>query len=180
MASIFGHAVSGIALAKLSFSKTTWKLLLCCMACTIIPDADVIMFAFGVEYESPFGHRGFTHSILFAVILAFTIKFLFYRGIPPGGRKGIGLIFLFFVCTISHGLLDAMTTGGLGVGFFTPFYNERYFFPFRPIKVSPIGAGKFFSEWGLRVLKSEMIWIGIPSTILILIRYSINFFRSRK
>ncbi len=46
-----------------------------------------------------------------------------------------------FVATISHGILDALTDGGLGVAFFAPFVNTRYFFPWTPIKVSPIGAG---------------------------------------
>nr|HRC76832.1 rhodanese-like domain-containing protein [Kouleothrix sp.] len=32
-----------------------------------------------------------------------------------------------------HGVLDAMTDGGLGVAFFAPFSATRYFFPFRPI-----------------------------------------------
>jgi hypothetical protein len=40
----------------------------------------------------------------------------------------------FFVVTASHGALDAMTDGGLGIAFFAPFDNTRYFFPFRPIK----------------------------------------------
>jgi inner membrane protein len=44
----------------------------------------------------------------------------------------------------SHGILDAMTDGGLGVAFFSPFDDTRCFFPFRPIKVSPIGLS-FFS-----------------------------------
>jgi inner membrane protein len=57
----------------------------------------------------------------------------------------------FFLITASHGILDAFTNGGLGIALFSPFDNSRYFFPFRPIQVSPIGAG-FFSMRGLRVL----------------------------
>ena len=64
--------------------------------------------------------------------------------------------------TASHGLLDAMTNGGLGIAFFAPFDDGRYFLPWRPIEVSPIGAGAFFSEWGLRVIKSELLWVWLP------------------
>ena len=64
---------------------------------------------------------------------------------------------------------DAMTTGGLGVAFFSPFDNSRYFFPWRPIKVSPIGIGKFFTMRGIQVLKSELLWIGLPSIVFITI-----------
>ena len=74
----------------------------------------------------------------------------------------------FTTCTISHGVLDALTTGGLGVAFFSPFDNLRYFFPWRPIKVSPIGVGRFFGERGIRVILSELIWIGIPSFLYII------------
>ncbi len=70
--------------------------------------------------------------------------------------------------TLSHGLLDALTDGGLGIAFFAPFNETRYFFPWRPIMVSPIGLSQFFSSWGLGVLLSELIWIGIPVTFWLL------------
>lgn len=73
----------------------------------------------------------------------------------------------FTLCTASHSVLDAMTSGGLGVAFFSPFNDARYFFPWRPIKVSPIGVENFFSEWGKKVILSELIWIGIPSLLYI-------------
>jgi inner membrane protein len=60
-----------------------------------------------------------------------------------------------------------MTTGGLGVAFFSPFENSRYFFPFRPIKVSPMSVESFFEGKGLVVIKSELIWIGIPTLLLL-------------
>ena len=69
--------------------------------------------------------------------------------------------------TASHGALDAMTDGGLGVAFFAPFSGERYFFPFRPIVVSPIGLGGFFSEWGVAVIKSELLWVWLPSALVV-------------
>ena len=79
-----------------------------------------------------------------------------------------------FLSTISHGILDAMTSGGEGVGFFIPFQNMRYFFSFRAIQVSPIGIEKFFSEWGLNVVLSEMRYIGIPCGIILLSHYIIK------
>ncbi|WP_210516122.1 hypothetical protein [Hymenobacter terricola] len=55
-----------------------------------------------------------------------------------------------------------MTTGGLGVAFFSPWDLKRYFFSLRPIKVSPISIRAFFSGRGLRVLASEGLWVGLP------------------
>ena len=68
-----------------------------------------------------------------------------------------------------HSILDAMTSGGYGVAFFSPFDNSRYFFPWRPIKVSPLGIANFFTERGIRVILSELIWIGIPGTFYIVL-----------
>jgi inner membrane protein len=81
---------------------------------------------------------------------------------------------ILFLSTLSHGILDAMTSGGDGVGFLIPFDNTRYFFPFREIKVSPIGIEKFFSEWGVRVILSEIQYIAIPCGIVLVIHWLIK------
>jgi membrane-bound metal-dependent hydrolase YbcI (DUF457 family) len=69
----------------------------------------------------------------------------------------------FFLATASHGVLDAFTNGGLGVAFFAPFHNARYFFPVTPIEVSPISVRAFFTARGARVMASELIWIWLPA-----------------
>lgn len=121
---------------------------------SILPDIDVIGFNFGIPYGSTFGHRGFTHSILFALI----VSALFAR------RNAKAFAFIFF-CAISHPILDAMTDGGRGIAFFSPFSNDRYFFPWRPIRVSPIGAGAFFTARGLQTLLSEVRWVWVPFAV---------------
>ena len=78
----------------------------------------------------------------------------------------ITLVIYYFLATVSHGILDALTTGGNGITFFAPFSAERYFLPWRVIQVSPIGVGNFFSEWGLEVLKSEFFYILLPSLLV--------------
>ncbi|GAA4303780.1 hypothetical protein GCM10023183_16700 [Nibribacter koreensis] len=133
------------------------------MFCAVIPDADVVMFKFGVPYEHFLGHRGFSHSLVFALLLGILVTKVFYRDIPLQSRQGLFLVLIFFLCTASHSLLDAMTTGGRGVAVFSPFDNTRYFLPWRPIKVSPIGIKQFFGPKGLAVIKSELVWVGIPS-----------------
>ena len=55
-----------------------------------------------------------------------------------------------------------MTDGGLGIAFFSPFNLQRYFLPWRPIHVSPIGVSRFFSARGLRILWSEILWVWLP------------------
>ena len=80
-------------------------------------------------------------------MLGFLITGLFYRKYFLS-RRGVGYVLFFSLSTASHAVLDAMTNGGLGVAFFAPFNNERYFFSFRPIQVSPIGIKNFFGEAG--------------------------------
>ena len=165
MASVFGHAFASVAIG--SSYPAGWrsgKFWILGIICAAIPDADVISFSFGIPYEHVLGHRGFTHSIAFALILGVLMTTLFYRN-DLFSLKGVGYISFFFLATLSHSILDAMTDGGRGVAFFEPFENSRYFFPWRPIKVSPIGAERFFSAWGLRVIMSELIWIGVPCGI---------------
>ena len=168
MASIFGHSVVGYTLTKVIDNQNTKWLLLAAIFSTILPDFDVIGFKLGIPYMHPLGHRGFTHSILFAFLWALLLMFLL-------GKQNKRLWFLvIFLSTVSHGILDAMTTGGRGVGFFIPFDNGRFFFPFQVIKVSPLGIQKFLSEWGLQVIFSEIKFILLPCFIIFGIRFLIQ------
>jgi inner membrane protein len=132
--------------------------------CSILPDADVLGFPLGIGYEDMLGHRGLSHSLAFALVLSLIVAFLAFPRLPQGWTRLL-LVSYFFVVTASHGALDAMTDGGLGVAFFAPFDNTRYFFPFRPIKVSPIGLS-FFSARGLDVIWSELLWVCIPAATI--------------
>ncbi len=169
MASIFAHGFAAYAFGQ-TFSNEikTKKFWLLGVLCAVLPDADVVGFAFGIRYEDFWGHRGFSHSLVFAIILGVFVTAFFYRKIFLT-KISLYYILYFSICTASHGVLDAMTTGGLGIAFLSPFDNTRYFFPWRPIQVSPIGASKFFSLWGIKVLLSELIWIGIPAGMYILV-----------
>lgn len=169
MASAFAHALAAVAIGKTYKSGyTSPKFWLLGMLCTIVPDADVVMFKFGVPYGHLFGHRGFSHSLVFALILGVVVTAAFYRKTKLTGSQGLLLVLYFTLCTASHILLDALTNGGLGVAVLAPFDNTRYFLPWRPIQVSPIGVGNFFSEWGWRVIKSELVWVGLPVAAFIL------------
>ena len=163
MASVFGHAIVGYTITKAASIKNYKWLLLLAILSSVLPDLDVLTFNFGIPYSHPFGHRGFTHSIVFAIIWAILLMFLF------GKQNRVLWFIVIFFSTVFHGILDAMTTGGKGIGFFIPFNNERFFFPFRPIQVSPLGIEKFFSEWGIQVILSEVKYILIPCIIVLLI-----------
>ena len=162
MASLFGHGLVGFTLSKIVDSKSSKLLLFLAIGSAILPDIDVIAFNFGIPYAHPLGHRGFTHSIVFAILWGAIIALLLRKQ-----KKSI-VFTVIFLSTVSHGILDALTTGGKGIGFFIPFSDERFFFPLKVIKVSPIGISKFFSEWGMRVILSELKYIAIPCILVLL------------
>jgi inner membrane protein len=56
----------------------------------------------------------------------------------------------------SHGMLDALTDGGLGAALLWPFDENRYFAPWTPIPVSPIGL-RVLSPYGLSVALYELV-----------------------
>ena len=159
MPSAFGHAVAAVALAsaspRIQFGARTAVI---GALSAIVPDIDVLAFTFDIAYDHPFGHRGFTHSLVFAAGWSAMMLLPFERA-----RRNSWLWLCFFLCTASHPLLDMCTNGGLGCALFAPFSNERLFFPWRPIAVSPVDIHSFFGERGLGVLKSEALWIGLPS-----------------
>jgi inner membrane protein len=176
MPTIFSHAIFASALGKAHTAEPMpmryWVLT---AACAMLPDADAIAFAFGVRYDSMLGHRGLTHSIAFALLVGFLVgMFAFGRRLTGPGK--LQLVVYFTLVTLSHPLLDALTNGGRGVALFAPFSSERYFFPFQPIEVSPIGMG-FFSARGLEVLASEVIWVWLPALLIYMLARMYRNFR---
>ncbi len=164
--SVISHAVAAVGIGACFYEpqipKSIWVI---GAACSVIPDFDVIGFRFGIRYGDFWGHRGFMHSLVFAALLALAIVALGFR--QEVSRMDAVVVWLYlFLATASHGLLDAMTDGGLGVALFSPFDNHRYFFPWTPIRVAPIGVGRFFSARGLAVLQSEFLWIWLPTILL--------------
>jgi inner membrane protein len=168
MASIFGHIVASTALGKAFFPKTTSPAtLLLCAFCAAAPDLDVLAFHFGIPYGSPWGHRGWTHSLLFAGVFGCLMGLIFNALQTKQRRAGMALCAWCVLSTLSHPLLDMLTDGGRGCALWWPFSVERIFFPQRPIVVSPLGAEAFFSTWGMEVLRSELCWIGLPALALV-------------
>jgi len=117
------------------------------------------------------GHRGFSHSLLFALLVAVLVTVAAFPAVRRFSKHWWALIGWFFAAAASHGVLDAMTDGGYGIAFFSPFNNTRFFFPWRPLEVAPIGVRGFFSRWGWDVLMSELLWIWLPVAFFLVLTY---------
>jgi inner membrane protein len=140
------------------------------IACSVLPDADVIGYRWlYVPTYGFFGHRGFFHSPFFAAVISLLIVVVFYRNQRLFSIKWWKYFLFFFLLSASHGILDALTNGGNGIALLSPFSNERFFFPWTPIEVSPLSLNAFLSQRGLTVLFSELLWIGVPSFFIVLI-----------
>ena len=87
---------------------------------------------------------------------------LWFREVTRFTRAWCVLALLTFVACASHGVLDALTDAGRGVGFFLPFVDERYFFPWRPLETSPVRPIAFFRGRSLAILTNELIWVWLP------------------
>ena len=177
MASAFSHAVAALSIGTCFYDprvpRRVWAF---AALCSTIPDVDVIGFRLGIPYGDFWGHRGFTHSLVFAALLAGVAMIVgFRRGVIELGR--LPLLLYLFLATASHGVLDAMTNGGLGVAFFSPFDTSRYFFPWRPIQVSPLSFGRFFSSRGYLIFQNEFVWIWLPAGIFALVVLMLRYER---
>src|SRR3990167_7639705 len=134
MATALTHSFVGAAIVYLAPEKYhSTKNYLAASVIAACADLDVISFRLGIPYNSFFGHRGFTHSILVAIILGLLAALVCRDRNASRDQSYWGLAFLFTMCALSHSILDAFTNGGLGVAFFSPFNNHRYFFPVTPI-----------------------------------------------
>ncbi|KAA8999306.1 metal-dependent hydrolase [Affinibrenneria salicis] len=141
------------------------RLLLAGIAFSMLPDVDVLSFKLGVNYGNILGHRGFTHSLLFAVALP-TLALLCHRFF----RTGLLRIWCFLtVSLLSHSLLDSITTGGRGVAWLWPWENTRFFAPWQVIKVAPFSLARYDTPYGHAVIASELLWVWLPGLVLVLL-----------
>jgi inner membrane protein len=149
-----GHIAVGMAAARVHHDGRLPRLtaLAAWSALSLLPDIDVVGFPLGVAYSAPFGHRGATHSLFASVLGGLAVGVLArLRGYVAGRPTVMASVVL-----ASHAFLDTMTDGGFGCALLWPFTSERYFAPWRPIPVAPIGRD-FLSADGAFVALAELV-----------------------
>lgn len=128
----------------------------------ILPDGDVIGFRLGIPYGADLGHRGASHSLLFAMLFgAIAASFA-----PQLGASRWKAFLFVGLAAASHGLTDMLTSGGRGVALWWPLTSERLFWPVRPVEVSPIGIRGLADGSLVNVLESEFLWLIMPAAII--------------
>lgn len=166
MPTILTHAAVPLAIG-IGTGLVSKRLLIAGVVACIIPDLDVLAFRFHIAYAHDLGHRGFTHSIAFALLLA-----LLALACARQLRTNRAIAFLFvWLSAVSHGLLDMLTNGGMGVALWWPWSSERLFAAWQVIEVSPLSMNRLLSSRGLAVLQSELLWVWLPAVVLVLILF---------
>jgi inner membrane protein len=158
MASAITHFIAGAGLAlpamelpALRGIMPRWAIPVTAGLFAVAPDLDTYaMLAFDIPRGSFFSHRGFFHSPFFLALLACAIAAMVARGAAFRWLAAV------WACAaITHPLLDMLTDGGSGVMLLFPATAERLFFPWRPIRVSPLSIARFFDRAG-EILRSEL------------------------
>ncbi len=170
MASIVSHAAAGAALS-IAFAPggapgRFWPV---AVAAAVLPDADSLLYYFRIPYSPSLSHRGFFHSPFLGLIISFLLMALFFRDEAPFSGRWFRYFLVLFFAWASHGFLDALTNGGRGVAFLSPFSSKRYFFPWTPIQVSPMRISSFLTSRSWFVFKNELVWIWLPGGMLALL-----------
>ncbi|MEJ6777174.1 MAG: metal-dependent hydrolase [Crocinitomicaceae bacterium] len=119
---VLGAAVGEVVLGK----KIGNRAMLWGAIAGTIPDLDVFLRFFLDDITSTEMHRGFSHSLVFAILIAPILGWVAHKAHKR--REGVSFknwSWLFFWATVTHPLLDAHTTWG--TQFFWPFeYRLAY------------------------------------------------------
>jgi len=120
------------------------------VVCAVLPDLDALPRLIGRrDFAALGGHRGITHSILFALLTAGVVAMSTSHRFGVSSRRMFAFVTLVI---LSHGVLDAFTDFGSGVGvaFLSPFSEHRLRAPWQPI------AGEF----------SELLFCFLPLALI--------------
>jgi inner membrane protein len=158
MATMYSHAIVGVGMARLYTGRPMpWAYWGLAAVLPLIPDVDVFSMA---AYGSSLGHRGVSHSLVFAAVVglaAATATFRTFR-VPWWS-----LAVLFFTIVASHGVLDALTRGGEGIPLFWPLPGR--YGDYGPLPLSDI-AFDLPNPWRSRAIRMEMLWVWLPTIVV--------------
>ena len=161
MASALTHFIVGAAIALPAMESRAlrpvmarWALPVTAGLWAAAPDLDTwLMFSLGIPRTSIFSHRGVFHSPFFLIAAAIFAAWLIAG--KYGDMRARWLALMWAVSAVTHPLLDMLTNGGSGVMILFPVTTRRFFFPWRPIHVSPLTIARFFERAG-PILRSEL------------------------
>lgn len=153
------HFAPALALAvAIGPQRIGWRLALAGAVCGVMPDADMLLYVLHIDdYGGTYGHRGFTHSLGFALLVGALGAAL--AGRRPGRSRWLTAAYL-ALCTASHPLLDGLIDRGICNAWLWPLDGARHCLPWRPVPMRGVPL------FGLDRLLQELRWIGLPLALL--------------
>lgn len=144
--------------AAIGPQRIGWRLALAGAVCGVLPDADVLVPLLGLDsLDGTYGHRGFTHSLGFALLMG-------ALGACLAGRRALrprGLVAVYLaLCTASHPVLDGLVDSGFCNAWLWPLDGTRHCLAWRPVPLEGV------PQFGLQRLQQELLWIGLPLALL--------------
>ncbi|HXE58092.1 MAG TPA: metal-dependent hydrolase [Gemmatimonadales bacterium] len=134
-----GHVAIGMALGRLHLAGRTAPVrrqlvsLAAYAALALAPDLDFLAEPWVHDPAAPLAHRVATHSLFAALAAGAVIGAVAGRRGEPGIRTAI----LSALAVALHGLVDTLSSQGLGVALLWPFSTERLWAPWRIVPGFP-------------------------------------------
>ena len=119
--------------------------------CAVMPDLDLLAPIFGGTRAF---HRTLTHGVPFAglaAVFAAAAAWRYRRRASDALSIGLWI----GLATISHAILDMLTTYPMGIALWSPVSASRYGLPWQPIKS----------------VSQEFVWVFLPSVTLLLLAW---------
>lgn len=164
MASFFAHAAIPLVTQR-AFAwpagferRIAWAAALC----AVWPDLDLITLAFEIRPNEPLGHRGLAHSLVVALAVALVVSLVGFRKLGIASKPWFRVLGFLAFAAASHGLLDAMTSGDVGVALLAPLDGTRHLAPFKLVAACPGGFDEYLGAWGALTLANELLYVVIP------------------
>lgn len=164
MSSFIGHALTGIISKqgiRTELPPGKERLLYLLAAVTaLLPDLDVPVYIL-FKPDGMLPHRGFTHSLLFAVLAAALLLAVTRRAFPISRSR---LFLVYLAPLLAHLVLDYLMSAGPPVPFFAPFSYAGFQSPVRLVPCA-FYSRSIGGSFGL--LTTPIVLIGFALDILI-------------
>jgi len=173
------HSLVGLTAAKAGFEKLSPGATTLCLLAANAPDVDVAVLVFRGRWSYLHHHRGITHSIVGALVLAIALPLVLYLGALLVARfrqrdshvRFKGLLLASVVTTATHPILD--WTNNYGMRFLLP-WNAKWFYGDFLFVVDPffwvvLGGSAFLLTAKTRKQVSVWLLIGSLATVVVML-----------
>jgi inner membrane protein len=173
------HSLIGLTAAKAGLEKLSPGATALCLLAANAPDVDVAVLFFRGRWAYLHHHRGITHSILGACVLAIALPLVFYLGDLLISRlrkrdsqvRFKGLLLASVLVTATHPILD--WTNNYGMRFLLP-WNDKWFYGDFLFVIDPffwivLGGSTFLLTANTRRQVTVWLVIGGLATVVVMV-----------